>query len=82
MVRTQIQLTEDQTALIKRIAATEGVSMAEIIRRAIAGMAGSKAGSDPEERYRRARAVVGKFRSGKRDVSEKHDAHAVEAYSR
>jgi hypothetical protein len=80
MVRTQIQLTEEQTALIKRIAATEGVSMAEIIRRAIDGLAGPGTVPDPEDRYRRARKVVGRFHSGRRDVSEKHDAEASEAY--
>ena len=35
MIRTQIQLSENQVRSIKQLAATLGVSMAEIIRRAI-----------------------------------------------
>jgi metal-responsive CopG/Arc/MetJ family transcriptional regulator len=34
-IRTQIYLTEDQRARVDRVAATEGVTMAELIRRAL-----------------------------------------------
>jgi len=35
MVRTQVQLTEEQAAAVRRMAADEGVSMAEVIRQAV-----------------------------------------------
>ena len=35
MVRTQIQLTEEQARALKELAAEEGVSMAELIRRSV-----------------------------------------------
>ena len=35
MVRTQIQLTDEQTGLVKRIAAERHVSMAKVIREAL-----------------------------------------------
>jgi len=37
MVRTQIQLTEEQARALKEIAAARGESMAEVIRRAVDG---------------------------------------------
>jgi len=80
MVRTQIQLTEQQARAVKAIAAAEGISVAEAIRRAIDGMTQSRSALDTEERRRRALRIVGKFRSGKRDVSKRHDAYLTEAY--
>ena len=80
MVRTQIQLTEQQARAVKAIAAAEGISVAEAIRRAIDLMTQSRSAMDTEERRRRALRIVGKFRSGKRDVSKLHDAYLTEAY--
>ncbi len=79
MVRTQIQLTEDQARKVKKIAAHRGVPMAEVIRDAIDGMIHSEARTAPEDRRKRALDIVGKFRSGKRDVSKRHDAYLAEA---
>ena len=80
MVRTQIQLTEDQAKKVKKIAAHRGVSMAEVIRDAIDGVIRPEAGTVPEDRRKRALDIVGKFRSGKGDVSKRHDAYLAEAF--
>lgn len=80
MVRTQIQLTEEQVKKIRKIAASRGVAMAEVIRDAIEGAIRSRAGTVSEERRERALEIVGKFRSGKRNVSKKHDAYLAEAW--
>ena len=82
MVRTQIQLTEEQAKEIKNVAVAKGVSVAEIIRRAVEGVIKSSTKTDGEERQRRAIEVVGKFRSGKRDVSKKHDKYLTEVYGK
>ncbi len=82
MVRTQIQLTEEQAKKIQKIAASRGVSMAEVIRNAVEGVIRSGAGSGSEERRERALKIVGKFRSGKRDISRKHDTYLAEAWSK
>ena len=82
MVRTQIQLSEEQATKVKRIAASRGVSMAEVIRDAVAGAIQSHAGTASEERRKRALAIAGKFRSGKRDVSKKPDAYLAEVWSK
>lgn len=80
MVRTQIQLTEEQARKVKKIAAHRGVAMAEVIRDAIEGAIRSDTRSVPEDRRTRALDIVGKFHSGKRDVSKKHDAYLAEAF--
>jgi hypothetical protein len=78
MVRTQIQLTEEQARKVKKIAASRGVAMAEVIRDAVEGAIRSNAGTVSEDRRTRALEIAGKFRSGKKDVSKKHDAYLAE----
>ena len=80
MVRTQIQLTEKQAKAVKKMASAQGVSVAELIRRAVDNIVNSSTTADTEERKRRALDIVGKFRSGKKDVSKEHDVHLAEAY--
>ena len=80
MVRTQIHLTEEQAKAIKKIATAQGLSVAELIRRAVDNIVKSSTIADTEERKRRALEIVGRFRSGERDVSNEHDAYLVEAY--
>lgn len=80
MVRTQIQLTEDQAKTLKRISASQHLSVAELIRRAIDAMIRTSVLVDPEERLKRSLEIVGKFSSGKRDVSKKHDVYLTETY--
>ena len=83
MVRTQIQLTERQARELRRIAAKEGVSMAEIIRRAVDAKIRGGSGEVPwQERVRRAQAAMGKFRSGLKDVAERHDDYLAEEYGK
>ena len=82
MVRTQIQLTEDQAKAIKRLAAAQGLSVAEVIRRAVDQIVHSSPKADLQQRQERALEIVGKFGSGKRDVSRKHDAYLAEAYKK
>ena len=80
MVRTQIQLTEEQVEAIKRIALSRRLPVAELIRRAVDTMIKSSTAADPEERVKRALEIAGKFRSGKRDISKKHDKYLADIY--
>lgn len=80
MVRTQIQLTEEQAQAMKRIARSRHLSVAELIRCAVDTMIKSSPLADPEERRKRAIDVVGKFSSGKRDIAGKHDKYLGDAY--
>jgi Ribbon-helix-helix protein, copG family len=82
MVRTQIQLTEEQAKGLKRLAAAKKVSMAELIRQGVDAILRSDTGLDVDERRRRAIATVGRFRSGRRDISGKHDKYLAEGMCR
>jgi len=82
MIRTQIQLTDELAAHIKELAAREHVSMAEMIRRAVARFLESAPGARADDRYERALATAGRFRSGRRHLSVQHDAEFVEASHR
>jgi predicted DNA-binding ribbon-helix-helix protein len=66
MVRTQIQLTEDQAKALKKIAQSRHLSVAELIRKAVDTVIKSNTVVNAEERHKRAMEIVGKFSSGKR----------------
>ena len=80
MVRTQIQLTEEQARALKRMAQSRHLSVAELIRKAVDTMIKSSTVVNVEERRKRAFEIVGKFSSGKRDISKKHDLYLADAY--
>jgi hypothetical protein len=80
MVRTQIQLTERQAALIRRAATERKVSMAEAIRQGIELLLQQSIVPDREQRIQRAMETAGRFRSGHSNTSETHDEVLAEAY--
>ena len=80
MVRTQIQLTENQARCLKALASARGVSMAELIRQSVDSFVRISGGVDLAERKKRAMAIAGRFRSGAGDLAENHDRYLNEAY--
>ena len=81
MVRTQIQLTEDQARHVKRVAAERGVSMATVIRQGVDLLLRSaETAVTDDERADRAVSAAGRFRSGGGDGAVDHDRHLREAY--
>ncbi len=78
MIRTQIQLTEEQARALKALAARDGISMAALVRR---GVDRVLAESDEDARWARALALVGKFRSGHTDVARRHDDYLTEDFA-
>jgi hypothetical protein len=82
MVRTQIQLSEKQAKDVKRVARTRGVSMAEVIRQAVDAIIGATPNVCAEEQRARALSAVGKFRSGRVDVSRNHDRHLEDGFDK
>lgn len=79
MFRTQIQLTEQQVALLKEKAVLEGISMAELIRRSIdLALPAISLSPDPSNQLQRAASIAGRFRSGLGDLAENHDKYLVE----
>lgn len=81
MVRTQIQLTEDQARHVKRVAGERGVSMATVIRQGVDLLLRSaETAVTDDERADRAVSAAGRFRSGGGDGAVDHDRHLREAY--
>jgi hypothetical protein len=80
MVRTQIQLTEEQYKRLKNVAGRKGVSVAEIIRRSVDAALASESMPAAAEMKARARAVFGTFHDSQSDVSENHDSYLSGAF--
>lgn len=82
MIRTQIQLPEEQVAFLKKIAAAEQKSMAELIRQSIELLAKTKYNVKEKERRKRAMAAAGRFRSGVKDLATSHDSYLAEVFGK
>ncbi len=80
MIRTQIQLEETQYRALKELAARQRTSVAELIRRAVREMLENAMVVPDQERRRRSLNVVGRFRSGRSDIAERHDDYLAEVY--
>jgi class 3 adenylate cyclase len=78
MVRLQIQLTEEQAARLRRLAAERRVSVAALVREAVDQVVRGRQADDP---WQRALSVVGKHHSGRVDVAREHDRELAEIYA-
>jgi predicted DNA-binding protein len=78
VIRTQIQLTEEQMERLRRVSKARGVSIAAVIREAVDR---SLEVDDRQRRWELAMSVVGTGRDieGATDVSERHDEYYAEA---
>lgn len=79
MIRTQIQLTEEQARALKAHARREERSMAELVRESVAEYLARRRAPDIHDLARRARGLKGRFRSGCPDLAEAHDRYLDDA---
>lgn len=79
MVRTQIQLTEDQAIRLKELAHAGNESIAAVIHKALDQYL-SRQEPDRRTLYRQALGVVGKYRIGLHDVALEHDRYLEEEF--
>jgi hypothetical protein len=79
LIRTQIQLTPEQARALKRLAAREGKSVAELIRLSLDATLRTSGILDHSELRRRASAAAGKLGDAE-DLAEKHDQYLAEAF--
>jgi hypothetical protein len=77
VVRTQIQLTAEQAAALRDLAARRGVSLAELVRQGVGRLL---ADEDAREKRRRALALLGRYDAGPADVSGDHDRYLEEDF--
>jgi hypothetical protein len=79
VIRMQVQLTETQAAAIRRSAEKQGVSRAEVIRRALDAFLAKPLLTDRAALRERARTAIGAFHGGPSDVSVRHDHYLAES---
>jgi hypothetical protein len=79
MVRTQVQLTENQLEALRNASAATRRSVSDLVREGVDQFLAARGGRHNEERIQRAIRVAGKFSSGLKDVSIDHDRHLAEA---
>jgi diphthamide biosynthesis methyltransferase len=80
MIRTQIQITSEQARSLKRLAARQGKSVAEIIRASVDAALRSEGILDDAQQRRVALAAAGKL-NGPADLAERHDDYLADALS-
>jgi hypothetical protein len=81
VVRTQIQLTEEQSTNLRQLAEQENVSVAELIRRSVDHYLQKRGGFSEEERKQRLLSVIGIGNSGLADLGTNHDKYLAEIYA-
>jgi predicted transcriptional regulator len=79
MIRTQIQLTDEQASLLKEIAHESKESVAGIIRKALDQFL-LKQRPNRRALYRQALGAAGKYEAGAHDISVEHDRYLEEEY--
>ena len=79
MIRTQIQLTPEQASSLKKLAAKEKKSIAEMVRLSVDAMIQAKGIYDQGELRSRAIRAAGQCR-GPEDLSANHDDYLSETY--
>jgi hypothetical protein len=80
MVRTQIQLDEEQLKALRQCSAETGRSIADLVREGVKLYLSSRTRPSREEQGRLAIAAIGKFSSGTTDGSTHHDRYLAEAF--
>jgi len=79
MIRTQIQITEEQAAILRALSAERHRSVAELIRMSIDSFLRREEGISSDRKRARARSAAGRFASSLADVSSQHDKYLAEA---
>lgn len=82
MIITQIQITGEKTAQLKKMALSRNVSMAELIRQSIDLTVKSGNIVDVDERRQRAIAAARRFRSDIRALALSQDKYLAEAFDK
>jgi len=80
MVRMQVQLDDAQSEALRRQAADTGRSIADLIREGVDLYLAASKKPTREEQVQRALAASGRFASGTKDASTRHDHYLAEAF--
>ncbi len=79
IIRTQIQLSEEQARMLKELSLSSHESVAALIRKAVDQflIAGKP---DRSVSYRQAGLIVGKYKAEKSDIAVEHDRYLEETF--
>ena len=77
LIRIQVQLTHFQIKSLRDMSKKRSVSVSELIRNGVDLIV--QRGESLEERKKKALSAIGRFSSGREDVSEKHDDYIAES---
>jgi hypothetical protein len=80
MVRTQILLTGPQARELRKLAAAEHRSMADLVRDGVDALLKAHAGGGRDHAKARSLAAAGRFRSGLSDLGTRHDEYLADAW--
>ena len=83
MIRTQIQLTEEQYKFLREKAAEYQVSMASLVRESVDLFLAQQGKPSRDDLVKRAKEITGKYKDihGAKDVSVNHDKYLAEIYA-
>jgi hypothetical protein len=81
MIRTQIQIEEDQIEWLREESKARGVSVSHLIREGI-NLYRAEQKQFPEGKKAKALAAIGRFSSTIPDVSERHDDYLAKALAK
>lgn len=82
MVRTQVQLREEQSVSLRELAAERNISMAELMRIAVDYFLQAEGYRSRREQWERASQAFGRYSQGDNaNVSEEHDAYLTDIYA-
>jgi len=81
MLRTQVQIEEDQMEWLRAKARGRGISVSQLIRESIKFYRTHQE-QLPRDRKRKALEAAGRFSSGTSDGSVRHDDYLAEAYAK
>lgn len=74
MPQVQIQVTEEQLACLQDLAKQKNIMLSDLLQESIDHLLRSMANSNVD-RKKRAMAIAGRFHSGLRDLSTRHDEY-------
>lgn len=80
MIRTQVQLTEEQYKQLKQLALRRRRSLATLVREGVEKVLKEAGEPNMDEARQHALSIVGKYNSGDKDVSTHHDKYLAEGY--
>lgn len=80
MAQVEVPFTDTELALLENLAKARRLSVQDLIRGQVSNLLPSPPTCTDDEQRRKALAICGKYRSGCRDLAERHDDYLAEIY--